>query len=441
MNVIGWRCAVCGAEVPIAAVHPWRCPRSTDDDRHHVLQVVSAGPLEPAIDDPNPFIAYDGRLAWAAFANAHGMDREARASLVRELDDQIAVIAGTGFVRTPMARADALSDALGFTASGGIWVKDETGNVAGSQKARHLVTILLQLRAAEELDLAAWGRRADRPPLAISSCGNAAIAASTLAASVGWPIRVFVPPWASVTVLAMLQRLGADVQVCPRLDTDPPGDPCIHRFREAVAAGAIPFGVQGPENALCLDGGRTLGWELLDAGADAGTAFDDVFDDVFVQVGGGAFAACMGRALIDVADQGGLAPRLRAVQAEGCAPLAGAWRRALALTGGAGTAAQHWDDCMRVWGSDGEAEPASLADGILDDETYDWIGIVQALVATDGDVVVASEAQVVEAHQLLRDTTGIDATATGTAGLAGVLAARSGGDARVAVVASGVTRY
>jgi threonine dehydratase len=347
------------------------------------------------------------------------------------------MVAGTGFVRTPMARADALSDALGFTASGGIWVKDETGNVAGSQKARHLVTILLQLRAAEELDLAAWGRRADRPPLAISSCGNAAIAASTLAASVGWPIRVFVPPWASVTVLAMLQRLGADVQVCPRLDTDPPGDPCIHRFREAVAAGAIPFGVQGPENALCLDGGRTLGWELLDAGAAAGTAFDDVF----VQVGGGAFAACMGRALIDVTDQGGPAPRLRAVQAEGCAPLAGAWRRALALTGGAGTAAQHWDDCMRVWGSDGEAEPASLADGILDDETYDWIGIVQALVATDGDVVVASEAQVVEAHQLLRDTTGIDATATGTAGLAGVLAARSGGDARVAVVASGVTRY
>jgi threonine synthase len=149
----------------------------------------------------------------------------------------------------------------------------------------------------------------------------------------------------------------------------------------------------------------------------------------------------MGRALIDVTDQGGPAPRLRAVQAEGCAPLAGAWRRALALTGGPDTAAQHWDDCMRVWGSDGEAEPASLADGILDDETYDWIGIVQALVATDGDVVVASEAQVVEAHQLLRDTTGIDATATGTAGLAGVLAARSGGDARVAVVASGVTRY
>ena len=31
------------------------------------------------------------------------------------------------------------------------------------------------------------------------------------------------------------------------------------RFREAVAAGAIPFTVQGPENALCLDGGRTLG--------------------------------------------------------------------------------------------------------------------------------------------------------------------------------------
>ena len=97
---------------------------------------------------------------------------------------------------------------------------------------------------------------------------------------------------------------------------------------------------------------------------------------------------------------------------------------------------------MRVWGSDGEPTPVSVADGIVDDETYDWLAIVEALTATAGSVVVAPEATVVAAHRLLVDTTGIDATATGTAGLAGLMTIRDqiADDERVAVIASGVTR-
>lgn len=437
MLVSGWRCAVCGAESPIDTLFPWRC-RGADAGGHHVLHAVGwnrpvalrgAADAPAYRDDPNPFIAWDEAFAWAAFAEAHGMDRSARARLVRDVDARIAAVAGTGFHRTPVRRADALSDALGFSAAGGVWVNDETHHVAGSQKARHLMSILLHLRAAEELGLTPWRDAGDRPPLAISSCGNAAIAASTLAAAVDWPITVSVPPWASETVLGTLDGLGAAVQVCPRRDTDPAGDPCIWRFRENVAAGAIPFGVQGTENALCLDGGRTLGWDLVHAAP---------FDRVFVQVGGGAFAACMGAALASAEP----VPRLMAVQAHGCAPLAGAWRRAQALPGGPADAAGHWDDCMRVWGSQGEALPASAADGILDDETYDWVAIVDALAATGGDVVVAPERDVVEAHRLGVSSTGIDATATGTAGLAGVIAMRDrlGDDERVAVVFSGVQR-
>ena len=68
----------------------------------------------------------------------------------------------------------------------------------------------------------------------------------------------------------------------------------MFRFREAVDAGAIPFTVQGPENALCLDGGRTIGWEMLDQCAALGIELDRVF----VQVGGGAFATCLGDGLV-----------------------------------------------------------------------------------------------------------------------------------------------
>ncbi len=274
--------------------------------------------------------------------------------------------------------------------------------------------------------MAPWAGSEQRPPLAIASCGNAALAAATLAAAAAWPIEVFVPPWAATSVLARLHELGATVRVCPRRDGDPPGDPCVHRCRAAVEAGAVPFGVQGPENALCLDGGRTIGWEMHRQVPD--------LDRVFVQVGGGAFATCVGAAFAAA----GRVPRLHAVQTQGCAPLARAWQRAQALPEGPAGAGQHWAECMWPW----EAEPTSLADGILDDETYDWLGVLTAMLASEGSPVVVPEALVREAAELGPRLTGIDASPTGTAGLAGLLAVRDEvGDAeRVAVVFSGVRR-
>ena len=99
-----------------------------------------------------------------------------------------------------MRRADDLCKHLGFSDEGGVSIKDETANVAGSQKARHIFTELLHLMSLEIYGRAPW-TFATRPELAIASCGNAAIAASTLAASVNWPINVFVPTDASETVL------------------------------------------------------------------------------------------------------------------------------------------------------------------------------------------------------------------------------------------------
>jgi len=89
-----------------------------------------------------------------------------------------------------------------------------------------------------------------------------------------------------------------------------------------------------------------------------------------------------------------------------------------------------------------ESEPVSIADGILDDETYDWLPIVQAMGVSNGSAVVAPEALVHEAHQLVRSTTGIHASPTATAGLAGLLAVRSeiANDENVAVLVTGVAR-
>ena len=89
-----------------------------------------------------------------------------------------------------------------------------------------------------------------------------------------------------------------------------------------------------------------------------------------------------------------------------------------------------------------ETEPHSLADGILDDETYDWISILDAMADTDGFPVVATEDNVVRAHELAHQYTPIAVSATGSAGLAGLLEIRSqiGDDERVVVIFSGIER-
>ncbi|MFM8267955.1 MAG: PLP-dependent lyase/thiolase [Ilumatobacteraceae bacterium] len=428
--VTGWRCAVCGAEVPIAQPLQWRCPQAGDGG-HHVLRIVQhLAPLR-STGEVNPFVGFRRYLAWDAFAAAHGLDADARTSIAVDLDRRIASVAGTGFVTTPFARSTAMSDELGFSADGGVWVKDETNQVAGSHKARHLMSIALHLVTAERLRLVPWTAPSGRPPLAIASCGNAAFAASTLAAALDWPIRVFVPPGANPVVLQRLHELRADVVECPRMPGDPPGDPCVLRFRDAVADGAVPFSVQGTENAWCLDGGRTIGWEMARHMEEREVG--PPLDRLFVQVGGGAFAACVAAGFA----MSGVTPRLHAVQTAACAPLERAWQRC-AQTGGVVGLAGRWGDCMWPW----EQVGTSAADGILDDETYDWLPVVEAMANGGGRPIVVDEALVAAANQLVRRGAGLDASHTGTAGVAGLLAARDeiGDDERVAVIVSGVER-
>ncbi|MGD9795114.1 MAG: PLP-dependent lyase/thiolase [Acidimicrobiia bacterium] len=395
------RCSVCGAEVAAETDAPWRCPNATEADRQHVLhRVAQMRPLRP-LDHRHPLVRFDPQLLWARIAEVHGLDLDARIALVLELDAAVGEVDGRGFVETPFARADQLSEALGFRAEGGIWIKDETVDVAGSAKARHLVSILLHLLAMEACGVASPQQRA---PLAIASCGNAALAAATLAAAVRWPIEVFVPTVANPAVIERLTVLGAHLNVCPRRHDDPPGDPCIHRFREAVSAGAVPFSVQGPENALCLDAGRTIAWECTEMlGAR--------IDRFFAQVGGGALATSIGFGCVDA----GTHPRLLVVQVAGCAPMVRAWERWKA------DPAATWAQCMWPW----TPEPHSIAGGILDDETYDWLGVALSLRANGGTAEVVSEAQIIEANRLVEVHTDIDADHTGTAALAGVLALRS----------------
>ena len=420
-------CHGCGAVVDAGRAFPFACPdaRPGDDIDHVLVAPVEASDAPVGAED-DPFLRYRRWLSPWRLARAAGLSDSAWTDLVGDLDETLQSVDGCGFRRTPFAQTRALAAALGL--AGPLWIKDETRNVSGSHKARHLMGAMLYLRVLEISGLP-LGESLRARRLAIASCGNAALAAAVVARTADWPLDVFIPPDAESAVVRRLRHLGAHVVVCERRP-DEAGDPCVHAARHAVGRGAIPFGVQGPDNGLAVEGGRTLAFEMAEALAAEGAEIDTLY----VQVGGGALLSALAQGFA-IAVAAGLvrrAPRLVAVQTSGCAPLARAWA---ALDGvPLGEAARRRSRFMRPW----EGVPASIAHGILDDETYDWWEIVKALRETGGEAVVVDDAAVARALDLVRAHTAIPASATGAAGLAGALAAPRPG--AVAAVLSGMER-
>ena len=417
------RCGGCGAVPAPGEPYPFRCPNVGRDDADHVLrrELDPAAVEFPLGDEPNPFLRFRSLL----HAYHEGLTDPEFCALVRDLDDRVAEVEGHGFTATPFARADELSRSLGFSSRGGVFVKDETGNVSGSHKARHLFGVLIWLEVAERL-----GLTQSRPDLAIASCGNAALAAAVVAAAGERRLRVFVPTLADPRVVERLERLGAQVTFCSR-ERGCHGDPTVHRLHEALAEGALPFTCQGNLNGLAVEGGHTLAWELAD--------FGPAFDRLFVQVGGGALASACIRGLEEAVALGALPamPRVDTVQTKGAWPLKRAFDRVVEC-GDLEYAARHRSEFMWPW----EEEPRSIAYGILDDETYDWLAVVEGMLATGGTPVVVDEEQLGVANTLALETTGIDVDPTGSAGLAGLITLRAAGeighDDRIAVLFTGI---
>jgi len=449
-------CAGCGARVDPEDPSPFRCRAARDgDDVDHVLRRELGSDVDafPTGDDPNPFVRYRELFHAYQVGRVHGLADEEYVSIVLALDERVAAVDGRGFIVTPFPHEPALSASAGFAAPGGIRVKDETGGVAGSHKGRHLMGLLLWFEVTERVGLAARGGSR----LAIASCGNAALAAGVLARAAERSLDVFVPTWADRAVVERLEELGADVVVCPR-DEGVRGDPTYHRLRRAIDEGAIPFTCQGADNGLTIEGGLTIGYEIADELRRTGGELDRIA----VQVGGGALASGVVQGLQEAEALGAIdaMPSIDAVQTEGAAPLARAYDLVVArvlrrldtetgktpeserredvaafvrhLAGEPSLApelaeiARHRSAFMWPW----ESEPRSVADGIIDDETYDWFAVIRGMLATGGLPYVVSEDLVREANALSHETTAIDADHTGTAGLAGLLAARREGTAR-----------
>ena len=394
------------------------------------LPPESSWEVKNDLSDPNPFVEYR-KLLWSYhLAAAKGIDDQDFLTIVKKLDESVSEIAGISFQETPLILLTELSEAIGQ--NGGVWAKNETVNVSGSHKARHLFGLAIRLEIEEV---------PKNKPLTIASCGNAALAASVIAKAAKRNLTVNVPTWAATSLLDGLSDNGAQIQICERR-SDESGDPCMLRFRELLEEGALPFGCQGTENIWTIDGGKTLGFET----STQLRRYDLYPDRLLVQVGGGALASSTIQALTDAKNLGILKtkPSLNTVQATGCSPLLVAFNRIAdsenpleALSEAISSPLKY----MEPWET-----PSSAATGILDDVTYDWLPLVWDMLFGDnvGGPLSASEEKILLAKKLVADHTDISASTTGTAGLAGLLAAKEDdcidSDDSVVILITGVDR-
>jgi threonine synthase len=442
-------CHGCGTAVPSPGSEhcPCRCQHADRDDDvdHVVVRVLDTSRLRfPRDGHLNPFVRYREFFHSYHTAVAGGISDGDYVAMVEGLDAAIARVDGHGFVVTPFSPQPKLAAKLGLSPAGAVWVKDDTGNVSGSHKARHLMGIAMYIEVIEKLARTPMQART----LAIASCGNAALAAAVVARAAHRPIEVFIPSDANPRVVERLHDLGATIAVCAR-EGNSAGDPCYLAFRRALASGALPFCVQGSDNGLTIEGGETIVFEMASVLVQAGARLDRLF----VQVGGGALASSCVQGVREAVAAGAAigSPRIHAVQTLGAYPLRRAYERVrshiLARIAGGPQGAPgaahdaacadfisarkgspefhealryaqtHRSEFMWPW----EEAPHSVAHGILDDETYDWFAVVEGMLVSGGWPVVVSEERLEAANAMGRETTGIRADHTGTSGLAGLL--------------------
>ena len=170
--------------------------------------------------------------------------------------------------------------------------------------------------------------KAAKKVLAIYSCGNAALGASAVARAGGYELHAFVPDDVDPVVAAMLAERGTVVEKIPRSATGA-GDPCYLAFRKALNQnGWLPFACAGNDNWSNIEGGATLGWEMVMQLLDR----SQKIDSVVIQVGGGALARSVAQALEEALQLGFIQvlPRIHVCQPAGGFPFVRAYLLALA---------------------------------------------------------------------------------------------------------------
>lgn len=318
----------------------------------------------------------------AACGGAPGLEGIWRyAPLLPIADPGAAVSLGEG--GTPLIR----SRRLGLP---NLWLKVESANPTGSYKDR--IAAVAMSRARE------GGRRGW---LATSS-GNAGAALAAYGARAGLAGTVVVPASAPEGKLSQIRAFGPRMVTVQRFGTAADVDAGVFAaLRAAATAQGLALSITAHAfDPWALDGAKTIAFEIAESLATRGRAAEHVY----APVGGGGLAAAMARGFREWAGLGGIGaePRLHVVQAEGCAPVVGAWRR----------------------GTDVEpvAEVTTAISGVQLADPPDGALVLAAIRRTDGGACSLPDADVYAVQARLAREEGLFVEPAGALAVAGALA-------------------
>jgi threonine synthase len=193
----------------------------------------------------------------------------------------------------------------------GLLVKEEADNPTGSFKARGMSAAVTMARHYALKKLAA------------PSAGNAASALAAYAAAAGIEAHIFMPRDVPMANYLEGVAYGAHVTLVDGLISD-----CGRMVAEGAKREGW-FDVSTLKEPFRVEGKKTMGYELVE---QLGWKYPDA---VFYPTGGGVGLIGMWKAFEEMEQLGwvhGSRPKMIAVQAAGCAPVAQAWKEGAAVS-------------------------------------------------------------------------------------------------------------
>lgn len=268
---------------------------------------------------------------------------------------------GAGF--TPLRRAERLAERLGLRA---LWIKDDSVNPSNSFKDRVVSVAITMARA--------FGFEA----ISCASTGNLANATAAHAAKAGMPCYVFVPDDLERAKILATEAYGAKV-VAVKGNYD-----AVNRLCSEVAE-TLPWAfVNVNMRPYYAEGSKSLGFEVAE---QLGWRLPD---HVVVPIASGALMTKVHRAFRELVAVGAVEEkpyRISGAQAEGCSPVATAFRE--------GTTEVR------------PVKPDTIARSLAIGNPADGPYAIQTARTTGGAIEACTEAEVVEGITLLAETEGV----------------------------------
>ncbi|GAB3232436.1 threonine synthase [Algoriphagus aestuariicola] len=253
---------------------------------------------------------------------------------------------------TPIVEWPTLANRYGLRH---LLIKDESGNPTGSFKARGL-----SMAVSKALELGI-------EELVIPTAGNAGGALSAYARAAGLHATVIMPKDTPEHFKETCEKYGANlIQVSGMINA-------CGRIASEIQAKRGAFNLATMKEPYRLEGKKTMGYEIFEQ------LTDQLPDVILYPTGGGTGLIGIWKAFQELAQMGLLSPekfpRMVAVQAEGCAPIA---------------------DRIRGVQSSPEDYTMSIAYGLSVPQAFAADLIVRVIRESDGEVVTVSDREIIK---------------------------------------------